>query len=91
MSDTPRTFAALVDHMPDSSNEWSEHYLNLATFARTLERENAAMREAIREAHQSIEHLITIASGGMRPANGPQIAIRNGQATLSKLQPFLKP
>lgn len=49
------------------------------------------MREAIREAHQSIEHLITIASGGMRPANGPQIAIRNGQATLSKLQPFLKP
>ncbi len=57
---------------------------------RTLERENAAMRKAIREAHESIDMLITAASGGMQPANGRLTAIKNGNSILSKLQPFLK-
>lgn len=85
MSDTPpRTYAALIA----SQGQWSYEMRDLCV---ELERENAAMREAIKEAHASIEHLIDIASGGMRPANGPMIAIRNGHKTLSKLQPFLKP
>jgi hypothetical protein len=37
-TNTPRTDAALVDHMP-SCSEWSQHYLDLSTFARKLERE----------------------------------------------------
>ncbi len=73
------------------SRERLEEYDEMRERIETLERENAAMREAIKEAHASIEHLIDIASGGMRPANGPMIAIRNGHKTLTKIQPFLKP
>ena len=43
-TDTPRTDAALVDHMPECS-EWSQHYLDLSTFARQIERELAASLE----------------------------------------------
>lgn len=56
-----------------------------------LEAGNAAMREVLREAHESIDMLITAASGGMQPANGRLTAIKNGNAILTKLQPFLKP
>jgi hypothetical protein len=49
VSDTPRTFAALVDHMPENSNEWSEHYLNLATFARSIERRAIAAEARVKE------------------------------------------
>ena len=50
MSDTPRTDDAVGECV---------HYEALcdmveAEFARTLERENAAMREAIKEAHEAI-------------------------------------
>jgi len=37
-TDTPRTDAALVDHMPECS-EWSQHYLDLTILCRKLERE----------------------------------------------------
>lgn len=51
-------------------------------FARTLERENAAMREAIKEAHERLvgleDHL---------PRNHGMFLLD----ALSKLQPFLKP
>lgn len=44
MSDTPRTDAALVDHMPETS-EWSQCYLDLTIHARQLERELNALKQ----------------------------------------------
>ena len=38
ITDTPRTYAALVNHMPKCS-EWLQHYLNLTILCRKLERE----------------------------------------------------
>jgi hypothetical protein len=43
-SDTPETDAVIVDHMPENSTEWSEHYLALSIHARRLERERNAAR-----------------------------------------------
>lgn len=45
MSDTPRTDAALVDHMPKDETEWSGSYLALSTHSRKLERELARQYE----------------------------------------------
>jgi len=53
------------------------------------EEKNKVMREAIREAHESIQFLCQAASGGMQPANAKIDAIRQGNASLAKLQPFL--
>jgi hypothetical protein len=41
---TPRTFAALVDHMPKDCTEWSEVYLELSVITRQLETELASLR-----------------------------------------------
>ena len=55
-TDTPRTDAALVDHMPECS-EWSQHYLDLSTFARQIERELAASLENQCRAQAEVERL----------------------------------
>jgi sulfur transfer protein SufE len=52
--DTPRTDAALVDHMP-SCSEWSQHYLDLSTLARQLERELAASQAEV----DRLKHLLS--------------------------------
>jgi hypothetical protein len=54
--DTPRTDAALVDHMPECS-EWSQHYSDLSTFARQIERELAASLENQCKAQAEVERL----------------------------------
>ncbi len=67
------------------------------THAETLERENAAMREAIREAHVFIErHTYSDHADDCLTMCGPGAECDCGQfkerrRTLSKLQPFLKP
>jgi hypothetical protein len=55
-TDTPRTDAALVDHMPECS-EWSQHYLDLSTFARQIERELAISLENQCKAQAEVERL----------------------------------
>jgi hypothetical protein len=55
-TDTPRTYAALVDHMPECS-EWSQHYLDLSTFARQIERELAISLENQCKAQAEVERL----------------------------------
>jgi hypothetical protein len=64
-TDTPRTYAALVDHMPECS-EWSQHYLDLSTFARQIERELAAsqaeverLRDLCKQRGEKIDELET--------------------------------
>ncbi len=69
-----------------------EQYLNFARMLKqepellakveTLERENAAMREAIREAHDLIQWLKTNSYGRH---------LRTASTAIAKLQPFLKP
>ena len=53
MSDTPRTDALERKYGSSSGTPWNE----IRDFARTLERKNAAMREAIQEAHKIIDVL----------------------------------
>jgi hypothetical protein len=68
-TDTPRTDAALVDHMPECS-EWSQHYLDLSTFARQIERELAASKAMVERLKANLRRAIEIAdvlrSGGSR-------------------------
>lgn len=45
-SSSPRVDAALVDHMP-APGEWSQHYLDLARLARTLENEAEFYKSAL--------------------------------------------
>jgi len=52
-TDTPSTDAALVDHMP-SCSEWSQHYLDLSTFARQIERELAASKAEVERLRKEI-------------------------------------
>ena len=56
-------------------------------FARTLERENATMREAIRVAEQL---LLAVDDGAQQDINGSNWYDAR-QKFISKLQPFLKP
>lgn len=58
---------------------------------KAIERENAAMREAIREVAHAMDNLIIAKRGGMQPANALIEAMTYAKAALSKLQPFLKP
>jgi hypothetical protein len=52
--DTPRTDAALVDHMP-SCSEWSQRYLDLSTFARQIERELNASQAEVAKLRDELE------------------------------------
>lgn len=58
---------------------------------RKFERENAVMREAIKEVAHAMENLIIAKRGGMQPANALIDAITYAKAALTKLQPYLKP
>lgn len=82
MSDTPRT-DALLDPVKGTvafTGFCAEH-------ARTLERENAAMREAIGAAEQL---LLAVDDGAQQDINGSNWYDAR-QKFISKLQPFLKP
>ena len=88
MSDTPRTDAALVDHMPETS-EWSQCYLDLTIHARQLERElnaataeNEAMLDAVAVANYAICDLRLFASS--------ECDMSLSNRALNKLKPFLK-
>lgn len=92
MSDTPRTDDAVGECV---------HYEALcdmveAEFARTLERENAAMREAIREANATLEdwELLWKEQAGLvssRAFSDGRPVSKASMGARSKLQPFLKP
>jgi hypothetical protein len=56
-SSTPRTFAALVDHMPKDCTEWSEVYLELSVVTRQLETELTAEREKVRVLREALDRL----------------------------------
>jgi molybdopterin converting factor small subunit len=56
-----------------------------------LLKERQAMREAIREAITAINRLTAATTEGMQYAKAKQDAIRFGIATLTKLQPYIKP
>ena len=90
MSDTPRTDAIIVDH-PDDIGWTLDDFIGVvdARFARTLERENAAMREALKEL-QYIADAKPSTWGEMADQFQPWAQNRARHA-LAKLQPFLKP
>ena len=56
-TDTPRTDSALVDHMPECS-EWSQHYLDLSTFARQIERELSASTAEVERLRELLSRAI---------------------------------
>ena len=80
-SDTP-----LIDaHQKAMEREDFDVELALTyNFARTIERENAAMREAIKEAHK-------LASNILRNYECGAEIDSKCEAALAKLQPFIKP
>ncbi len=92
MSDTPRTDAARLKlDSDDSSCAIYAHTLDGSSYhgevvrgdeMAILERENAAMREAIRDACDLIQWLKTNSYGRH---------LRTASTALAKLQPFLKP
>lgn len=97
MSDTPpRTYAALIA----SQGQWSYEMRDLCV---ELERENAAMREAIRDAHDALFGLSNWRNDcdaydedmgyPQRDYDEEQVEMmeETAQRSLSKLQPFLKP
>lgn len=82
MSDTPRT-----DFEESIQTQRFGVYMVKSDFARTLERENAAMREAIGKAEQL---LLAVDDGAQQDINGSNWYDAR-QKFISKLQPFLKP
>lgn len=84
---TPRTDEAIVewtDTLPHGGIPWVPAYI-----ARQLERENAAMREVIKEAEHALEILMQAKRGGMQPANALIDAMFYAADTRKKLQPYL--
>jgi hypothetical protein len=85
-TDTPRTDAALVDHMPECS-EWSQHYLDLSTFARQIERELAASKaevERLKEAMISCLHITNCYDGNYaRACDNVEHIVRNALISLT--------
>jgi hypothetical protein len=79
VSDTPRT-----DFEESIQTQRFGVYMVKANFARTLERENAAMREAIREAHGFARNILK------NYECGDDIDCAS-EHLIEKLQPFLKP
>ena len=88
---TPQTDTPRTDFEESIQTQRFGVYMVKSDFARTLERENAAMREAIREVAHAMDNLIIAKRGGMQPANALIEAMTYAKAALSKLQPFLKP
>lgn len=98
MSDTPRVDAIITGN----SDVTNEEYEDLAYLARTLERESAAMRDAIQEAQVALERIKQGCQEDMdswRDYPQHREAIVGGiggnkaiaEVALSKLQPFMKP
>lgn len=88
MSDTPRVDAIITGN----SDVTNEEYEDLAYLARALERENAAMREAIGEAdgalRKCLNYMLRLPLSG---SDAECEAMDDAHHALSKLQPFLKP
>lgn len=87
VSDTPRT-----DFEESMQTQRFGVYMVKADFARTLERENAAMREAIRDSDASLRKCLNYML--RLPLSGSDAeceAMDDAHHALSKLQPFLKP
>ena len=80
MSDTPRVDAIITGN----SDVTNEEYEDLAYLARALDRENAAMREAIKEAAYHLRYVANEADAGWDARD-------EARQALAKLQPFLKP
>lgn len=71
--------------------ETQSQSVTLITQNERLLKERQAMLEAIREAVTAINRLTAATTGDMQYAKAKQDAIRFGNATLTKLQPYIKP
>ena len=81
---TPKTDAFIVEHQGWGPTDW-----NWRCFARQLERENAAMREVIKEAEHALKIIMIAKRGGMQPANALIDAMFYATDTRKKLKPYL--
>lgn len=103
MSDTPISDAAARRGAyyddGDYSSTGGKQIVHISD-ARTLERENAAMREAIKEAHAALERVAKEAQsrGGFQCGSPEMVtmhlkagAVEECRIASAKLQPFLKP
>ena len=86
MSDTPK-----IDKVAYYS-DIHEGDIVLADFARTLKRENAAMREAIKEAHEALKRMNEEWQYQAQLGNVPEDRVETSMVStaLAKLQPFIQ-
>lgn len=80
-SDTPRTDDAICGSEP-----FNDEHVVLADFASQLERENAAMREVIKEAYTAIATQIHVRG----TSDDTLDVLAQQESALTKLSPFLQ-
>lgn len=83
----------LDEFLETLNDDWDVEMAQLTTFARELERHNAAMRDAIQEAGALFDDFSKACNHKDKTANAVQLEwiVSKSCAVLAKLQPFITP